>query len=67
MNGEDYEKILKDIKQTTQKIANDMFLQRKTAILSKLTELNVPLREDDTGMSLKKGRPKKDSSGAGSF
>jgi hypothetical protein len=62
MNGDDYEKLCRDVKQSTQKIANDMFAHRKSVIIDKLQAAGVPLSDADTNTAVKpvKGRPKKD-------
>ncbi len=58
MNGEEYDKLCRDIRMCTQKIANEMFTHRRGLIVEKLMEAGVPLTDDD--LTLKKGRPKKD-------
>ena len=58
MNEEDYDKLCRDIRLCTQKIANEMFAHRRGLIVERLIEAGVPLKDDD--LTLKKGRPKKD-------
>jgi hypothetical protein len=56
MNEPEYEKLTKDIKQYTQKIANDIFNYRKTIIIRELQARGLEL--NDTVGYIKKGRPK---------
>ena len=57
MNEQEYEKLIKDIRQISQKIANDIFAKRRTCIMNELKQNGIIIDEDQ--LVLKKGRPKK--------
>ena len=54
----EYDKIIKDIKHSTQKIANEVYIKRLDIILKELQEKGIHI--DDNKKSIKKGRPRKD-------
>jgi hypothetical protein len=57
MDKLEYDKVLRDIKHTTQKVANDVFTKRLAIILTELEQHGIHIDEDQK--SIKKGRPKK--------
>jgi hypothetical protein len=57
MNSSEYDKVNKDIRTVTQKIANDIFIRRRAAIMKALNEHTMAI--DEEKLAIKKGRPKK--------
>jgi hypothetical protein len=58
MNDAEYDRLCRDIRHSTQKIANDIFLQRRAEVLLKLEEHGLAIK-GDFPLTIKKGRPKK--------
>ena len=60
MNEAEYDKLCRDIRHSTQKIANDIFLRRRDQIITQLQESDLNLSiKDAAALTIKKGRPKK--------
>jgi hypothetical protein len=59
MNEGEYEKLCRDIRHSTQKIANDIFLNRRDQVLTQLQARGLALSTDTAALTIKKGRPKK--------
>ncbi len=57
MNEAEYEKLCRDMRHGTQKMANEIFLRRRAQILTNLQEHGVTIH--DSPLAIKKGRPKK--------